>query len=61
MITTEPLADRGRMPQLQTLAKCCAYGLVLLLPGSFVILALLWLGRRLGVVSARPQALPISL
>jgi hypothetical protein len=28
------------------MAKVCAYGLVLLLPGSFVVLPLLWLGRR---------------
>jgi len=28
------------------IAKWCAYALVLLLPGSFVVLALLWLYRR---------------
>jgi hypothetical protein len=28
------------------MAKVCAYGLVLLLPGSFVVLPLLWLSRR---------------
>ncbi len=28
------------------MAKVCAYGLALLLPGSFVVLPLLWLSRR---------------
>lgn len=34
------------LPQPRTLAKWCAYALALSLPGSFVVLALLWLYRR---------------
>ena len=30
----------------RTLAKWCAYALVLLLPGSFIVLAVLWFYRR---------------
>jgi hypothetical protein len=31
------------------LVKCCAYALILLTPGSFVVLPLLWLIRQFGV------------
>ena len=34
------------MTAMLHVAKWCAYALVLLLPGSFVVLALLWLYRR---------------
>lgn len=43
------------LPQPRTVAKWCAYALALLLPGSFVVLPLLWLYRRY----ALPSALPI--
>jgi hypothetical protein len=36
----------GILPQWQTRAKWCIGALVLVLPGSFVVLGLLWLYRR---------------
>ena len=38
--------SQGLLAQSRTLAKWCACALVLLLPGSFIVLALLWLYRR---------------
>ena len=32
--------------QLRELAKLCAVSLAMLMPGSFLVLPLLWLGRR---------------
>jgi len=45
------------LPQPRALAKWCACALVLLLPGSFVVLPLLWLYRRCALLSARPEML----
>jgi hypothetical protein len=47
---------RGRLPAPDTLAKCCALILALLLPGSFIVLPALWLARRRNVAdSALPR------
>jgi hypothetical protein len=56
MIATEQFLQRANhgssrraqdlLPQLGTLAKWCACALVLLIPGSFVVVALLWFYRR---------------
>jgi hypothetical protein len=35
------------------LGKCCAYALILLAPGSFVVLPVLWLVRLVGVLALR--------
>jgi hypothetical protein len=40
------------------MAKWCAYTLVLLAPGSFVVLPLLWLGRRWVSRGSRLATLP---
>jgi hypothetical protein len=34
------------------LVKCCAYALILLTPGSFVVLPVLWFIRQFGVWAA---------
>jgi hypothetical protein len=39
-------AVQHSLPQHRSLAKWCGCALVLLLPGSFVVLALLWILRR---------------
>ena len=40
-------------PERRTFGKWCAYLLVLLMPGSFEVLALLWLYRRYVLLRAR--------
>ena len=53
-LMTDSWADVGcPVPQPHRLARWCAGALVLLLPGSFIILALLWLCRRHVVPSTR--------
>ncbi len=46
------------LPQPRVLAKWCAYVLLLLLPGSFIVIPLLWLSRRWALMSARSEILP---
>lgn len=46
------------LPPPRTMAKWCAGALVLLLPGSFVVLAVLWLYRRCALPSAPPKFAP---
>ena len=43
------------LPHPRTLVKWCACALVLLVPGSFVVLALLWLYRRCGLQTLLPK------
>ena len=47
-----------QQPQSRTFARWCAYALVLVLPGSFEVLALLWLYRRCELLIASTKAVP---
>lgn len=46
---------RGRLPQPRALAKGCAVTLLFLLPGSFIVLPLLWFFQRWAFTSARQK------
>jgi hypothetical protein len=45
------------MVLLQKLGRCCAWVLLLIAPGSFVVLAALWLVRLLAVQAARRKTI----
>jgi hypothetical protein len=53
-LATPPAVNfRGGMQQRHAFAKWCAGALVLMMPGSFAIVALLWIFRRRFVSSTR--------
>jgi len=54
IVTASPVTAGGRMAQWHAFAAWCAGGVVLLLPGSFVVLAVLWICRNRVLSRMRP-------
>ena len=52
------MSKKARTIPPREMAKWCTYGIVLLAPGSFVVLPLLWLARHWASRTARLTTLP---